>query len=90
MGQTAGARRSNSILEKLGLTVSSLALIAGLPPAALAQEAAAQDEPIQSEDEIVVTGLRAGLESIGDSAAYARADSTRAAMPQSAEPIDVA
>lgn len=62
MGQAPGARRVNSALWKLGLTASSLALIAGAPSIAVAQEAAVQDEPAQPE-EVVVTGLRAGLES---------------------------
>jgi iron complex outermembrane receptor protein len=63
MGQKGGARRFKPTLWKFGLTASSLALIAGLPLVALAQEAAAPDDQVQSEDEIVVTGLRAGLES---------------------------
>ncbi|MDP5279018.1 TonB-dependent receptor [Sphingomonas sp. DG1-23] len=63
MGQRAGARRFKSTLWKFGLTASSLALIAGLPSVAQAQEATAPDDQVQSEDEIVVTGLRAGLES---------------------------
>jgi iron complex outermembrane receptor protein len=68
MGQMAGARRFRSTFREFGLTASSLALVAGVPFAAQAQEAAAQDsagagDQTGSEDEIVVTGLRAGLES---------------------------
>ncbi|MDV3456168.1 TonB-dependent receptor [Sphingomonas sp. HF-S4] len=62
MGRTAGARRNTSTSWKFGLTASSLALAAGLPGAAFAQEAA-QDEQPAPEEEIVVTGLRASLES---------------------------
>jgi iron complex outermembrane receptor protein len=63
MGQAPGAGCVTSALWKLGLTASSLALIAGVPSIAVAQEAAAQDDPVQPEAEVVVTGLRAGLES---------------------------
>jgi iron complex outermembrane recepter protein len=62
MRRFAGTRTS-SLSSKLGLTVSALALAASLPAMALAQDTPAAEEPAQEEEgeEIVVTGIRAGL-----------------------------
>ncbi|MBC9031852.1 TonB-dependent receptor [Sphingomonas sp. JC676] len=53
------------IKTTFGLTASALALVTALPGVAFAQEAAAQDgqaAPEASQDDIVVTGIRAGLQ----------------------------
>jgi iron complex outermembrane receptor protein len=53
------------IKTTFGLTVSALALVTALPGVAFAQDAAAQDDqaaPETNQDEIVVTGIVAGLQ----------------------------
>lgn len=65
MGQMARAGRNERIRMQFALTASALALAAALPGVAQAQEAAAQDDqaaPQPEGEEVVVTGLRAGLQ----------------------------
>ncbi len=67
MADRPRARSLRRTKGNLGLTISSVALAMALPVQAWAQEAAAnQDQPAvddsQSGDEIVVTGIRAGLQ----------------------------
>ena len=64
MAQLGQMRRVHGIKAKFGLTVSALALMTALPTVAFAQEAAAQDDQTtEPEGEIVVTGIRAGIQS---------------------------
>lgn len=64
MGLKGRAGRQDRIRMQFALTASALALAAALPVAARAQEAAAQDDQAAPpvEEEVVVTGLRAGLQ----------------------------
>ena len=65
MGQLGQPHRVRGIKTKFGLTASVLALVTALPGVAFAQDAAAQGDqtaPETSQDEIVVTGLIAGLQ----------------------------
>ncbi len=48
--------------RNLGLTISTLALAVALPVKAWAQDVPAADDGQSAEDEIVVTGIRAGLQ----------------------------